>query len=78
MEQKSVYDMDIGEKGVISDLLNFDIKTRHRFLDLGIAPQSKITLLNRVNFKHLYLIEVDDVEFCIRKVDAKNVIVTIE
>lgn len=79
MEQRilSIYEMIVGSKGLIVDMKLVDKNTRHRFMDLGIAPYSKITLLKKVNFNNLYIIEVDDVEICIRKKDAKNILIEI-
>lgn len=44
-----------------------------RLMDLGIYQSAKITLLNILSFDRLYLIEVDNVEICIRRDDAKMI-----
>ncbi len=76
MEQyKSIQEMAIGEKGMIINMENVEKSMRHRFMDLGIAPYAKIILLNKVNFHQLYIIEVDDVEICIRQKDAKKIMI---
>ena len=74
---KTIFDMQVGESGVISDMKAVEVKKRHRFMDLGIAPKAKLTLLKKVNFNNLYIIEVDDVEICIRQTDAKDIVVQI-
>lgn len=72
---KSIYNMTIGEIGMIVDMENIEKTTRHRFMDLGIAPYAKIKLLNKINFNQLYIIEVDDVEICIRQTYAKKILI---
>ncbi|MDF2699206.1 MAG: FeoA domain [Haloplasmataceae bacterium] len=74
---KTIFDMHVGETGTISDMKAIDLKKRHRFMDLGIAPNAKLVLLKKINFNNLYIIEVDDVEICIRQADAKNILVQI-
>ncbi|QVK18894.1 ferrous iron transport protein A [Mycoplasmatota bacterium] len=74
-QYKSIFNMSIGETGIIIDMETIDKSTRHRFMDLGIAPYAKIKLLNKVNFNQLYIIEVDDVEICIRQKYARMIIV---
>ncbi len=72
---KSIYEMQIGEQGIINNMDAIELSSRHRFMDLGIAPKAMIKLLNKINFNQLYIIEVDDVEICIRRNDAKKIIV---
>lgn len=68
---KTIYELNIGEQGIILDMEAIEKSIRHRFMDLGIAPYSKVSLIKRLNFNNLYIIEVDDVEICIRRKDAK-------
>jgi Fe2+ transport system protein FeoA len=72
-QQKSIFEMNVGEQGTIISMDQIAKNVRHRFMDLGIAPFAKIVLLNTINFNQLYVIEVDDVEICIRKKDALNI-----
>ncbi len=75
MQYKSIRDMQIGEESKIIDMTNMNNIVRHRFLDLGIAPDAQVRLIKRINFNQLYIIEIDDVEICIRQKDAKNIII---
>ncbi|HEY8364360.1 MAG TPA: FeoA family protein [Haloplasmataceae bacterium] len=72
MENKTVFSMEVGETGTITEL-DIDKKLFNRYLDLGIAPNALVKLINKVNFNQLYIIEVDDVEICIRRKDAKKI-----
>lgn len=75
MKYKTIKDMQIGDTGLIINMNQIEKKVLNRFLDLGIAPLAKVELLNKVNFNQLYVIEVDDVEICIRQKDAKNIMI---
>jgi len=44
-----------------------------RLMDLGIYQSATITVLNKLSFDRLYLIEVDNVEICIRRDDAMKI-----
>ncbi len=70
---KTIQEMLVGETGMITGMENVEQTTRHRFMDLGIAPYSKVKLLKKMNFNNLYVIDVDDVEICIRQKDAKKI-----
>lgn len=73
--RKTIQEMFIGERGMIIGMDNIEQTTRHRFMDLGIAPFSKVKLLKKMNFNNLYIIEVNDVEICIRQNDAKRIMI---
>lgn len=75
MEEKTIYDMEIGEVRTIINLNKFNKRKYERFLDLGIAPNANVKLIKKISFNRLYIIEVDDVEICIRNKDAKNILV---
>ncbi len=60
----------------IVSLKNIDKRFMERLMDLGIYESAKVTLLNKLAFEKLYLIEVDDIEICLRKEDAVNIEVT--
>lgn len=47
----------------------------HRLYDVGISIGSEVTMLNVLNFGQLFYISIDDVDFCIRKKDAKKIAV---
>lgn len=46
-----------------------------RLYDVGISIGSEVTMLNILNFGQLFYISIDDVDFCIRKQDAKKITV---
>lgn len=73
---KTIAQMEVGEKGLVSSLNGIEPLARHRFMDLGIAPYARIELVKRVN-KRLFIIDVDDVEICIRRMDADRIQVQI-
>lgn len=60
----------------IVSLQKIDKRFMERLMDLGIYESAEVTLLNILAFDNLYLIEVDDIEICLRKEDAKNIEVT--
>lgn len=44
-----------------------------RLMDLGIYQSARITVLNKLSFDRLFLLEVDNVEICIRRDDAEKI-----
>ncbi len=65
------------DKGVIQSLIKIEKEFRKRLMDLGIYEGADVILLNVLSRGNLYLIEVDDVEICIRKSDAKLIEVSV-
>ena len=64
------------EKKEIAEVISFEgLEPAYvrRLMDLGIYQSAKITLLNKLSFNRLYLIEVDNVEICIRRDDAEKI-----
>ncbi|MCD6482216.1 MAG: ferrous iron transport protein A [Candidatus Izimaplasma sp.] len=57
----------------IISLKKFNKRFMDRLMDLGIYESADVTLLNILAFDKLYLIEVDDIEICLRKEDALNI-----
>lgn|GEM_PF-966559 len=72
---KTIVDLEIGETAKIINMDQLPLRLRNRYLDLGIAPGSYVKLINKVNFQRLYIIDIDDVELCLRKKDAQKIIV---
>lgn len=72
-QYKTINDMEIGDTSLIVSMNRIPKRIYNRFLDLGIAPNAKVKLLNKINFNKLFIIEVDDVEICIRQKDAKAI-----
>lgn len=69
--------MKKSEKGVIESLVKIETEFRKRLMDLGIYEGADVILLNVLSGGNLYLIEVDDVEICLRKSDASLIEVTV-
>lgn len=66
----NITEMRIKEEGVIKSINDIEISFRKRLMDLGVYDGADVILLNVLSFGQLYLIEVDDVEICLRKEDA--------
>ena len=58
------------DKATVLSLLKLDKKFTERLMDVGIYQSAEVTLLNVIAMGRLYLIEVDDIEICIRREDA--------
>ena len=58
------------DKAKVLSLLKLDKKYTERLMDVGIYESAEVTLLNVIAMGRLYLIEVDDIEICIRREDA--------
>ena len=64
-----------GETATILTFKDLSESFSHRLYDVGIAIGSEVTMLNILNFGQLFYISIDDVDFCIRKKDAKRIVV---
>ena len=42
-------------------------------MDLGIYESAEVVMLNCLTFNKLYVIEVDEIELCLREEDAKQI-----
>lgn len=64
------------EKKETAEVVSFDgldpVFVR-RLMDLGIYQFARITVLNKLSFDRLFLLEVDNVEICIRRDDAQKI-----
>lgn len=58
------------EKAQVLSLKKLDKKYTERLMDVGIYESAEVTLLNTIAMGRLYLLEVDDIEICIRREDA--------
>ncbi|MBQ1770226.1 MAG: ferrous iron transport protein A [Turicibacter sp.] len=63
----------IGESALILDFKELSDTFSRRLYDVGISIGSEVTMLNILNFGQLFYICIDDVDFCIRKQDAKKI-----
>lgn len=66
----NITEMKILEEGKIRSINKIESNFRKRLMDLGIYEGADVILLNRLSFGNLFLIEVDEVEICLRKNDA--------
>lgn len=66
----NITDLEKQERAKIISLRKLDKKYTDRLMDVGIYESAEVTLLNRLSSNRLFLLEVDDIEICIRKEDA--------
>lgn len=64
-----------GESAMILEFNGISDSFSRRLYDVGISIGSEVTMLNILNFGQLFYISIDDVDFCIRKNDAKKIAV---
>ena len=64
-----------GETATILAFKDLSESFSRRLYDVGISIGSEVTMLNILNFGQLFYISIDDVDFCIRKKDAKKIAV---
>jgi len=69
----NITDLKRDEKATIVSLQNLRKNFYLRLMDLGIYEKAEVTLLKKLSFDRLYLLEVDDIEICIRKDDALKI-----
>ena len=66
----NITDLKKQDRAKIISLRKLDKKYTDRLMDVGIYESAEVTLLNRLSSNRLFLLEVDDIEICIRKEDA--------
>ena len=69
----NITDLNKDEQAVIVSLRKIEKRFMERLMDLGIYESARVTLLKKLSIDRLYLIEVDDIEICLRKEDALNI-----
>jgi ferrous iron transport protein A len=69
----NITDLDKYDQAEVVSFEGLDQEFVRRLMDLGIYQHAKITLLNKLSFERLYLLEVDNVEICIRRDDAEKI-----
>ena len=69
----NITDLKRDEKAQITSLGNLDKKFISRLMDLGIYESAEVVMLNCLTFNKLYVIEVDEIELCLREEDAKQI-----
>ncbi|XMB66252.1 FeoA family protein [Mycoplasmatota bacterium zrk1] len=66
-------DLEIGENAIISDMSKIDKSFRNRLMDIGIYRDARVLLVSKMSFGKMLVVEVDDVEICIRRTDAERI-----
>jgi len=69
----NITDMKKDEKATIISMQSIHRRFYLRLMDLGIYEKAEVTLLKKLSFDRLYLLEVDDIEICLRKEDALKI-----
>lgn len=69
----NITDLDREEVAKIISLSNIDKLFTKRLMDLGIYESATVVMLNKLSSNRLYIIEVDDIEICLRKEDAEKI-----
>ncbi|MCF7925259.1 MAG: ferrous iron transport protein A [Candidatus Izimaplasma sp.] len=66
-------ELQIKDTAKVVSLETLDKDYVQRLMDVGLYHHAKVTLLNRLSFGNLILLEVDNIELCIRKKDAEQI-----
>lgn len=61
------------EQARVVSLQKLDKQFVQRLMDIGLYENAIVTLLNCLSFGNLFLLEVDNIEICIRKRDAERI-----
>ena len=69
----NITDLNREEIAKIVSLGNIDKLFTKRLMDLGIYESATVVMLNKLSSNRLYIIEVDDIEICLRKEDAEMI-----
>ena len=69
----NVTDLNREEIAKIVSLGKIDKLFTKRLMDLGIYESATVVMLNKLSSNRLYIVEVDDIEICLRKEDAEMI-----
>ena len=69
----NITDLNREEIAKIISLGNIDKLFTKRLMDLGIYESATVVMLNKLSSNRLYIVEVDDIEICLRKEDAEQI-----
>lgn len=69
----NITDLKREETAKIVSLSKIDQIFNKRLMDLGIYESAIVVMLNKLSSNRLYVIEVDDIEICLRKEDAEMI-----
>ena len=70
-------EMKIGEPATIVSYEGFGQSEERRLYDMGIAIGSTVVVLHVLSRGRLYIITVDDVDFCLRAKEAQKIRVVV-
>jgi len=63
-------ELKISEHAIIKSFKEIEPGFRRRLMDVGIYEGASVILLNKLSYGKLLIIEVDEVEICLRNEDA--------
>jgi len=63
----------VGQTGVVKSMSGLENQFKNRLMDMGIYNNAAISLINTMAFGKMLIVEVDDVEICIRRSDAERI-----
>lgn len=66
----NITDLKKTETAQVVSLKKLHTKYTERLMDVGVYESAEVTLLNIIAMGRLFLLEVDDIEICIRREDA--------
>jgi len=69
----TIADMNKTDTARVISLNGLDKTFVERLMDIGLYEGATVTLLNILAMGRLFLLEVDDVEICIRRDDAAQI-----
>ncbi len=75
VNKMTINNMKKGERAVVASFDGLNDSFVARLMDVGLYKHSEITLLNIIAMGKLFLLEVDEVEICIRSIDASRIVV---
>ena len=70
-------ELEVSQNATILSFEEIAPSFRRRLMDLGIYEGAHVILLNKLSFGRLYLVEVDEIEICLRQIDASLIEVSI-
>jgi len=70
-------ELEVSQRATILSFEKITPSFRTRLMDLGIYEGARVILLNKLSFGRLYLVEVDDIELCLRQKDASLIEVSV-
>jgi len=69
----NITDLKREETATIVSLGKLEKTLNKRLMDLGIYESASVVMLDKLSSNRLYVIEVDDIEICLRKEDAEMI-----